>query len=694
MRNQPYQFYQRLAHHAPYPLVLQGLITLTIIAVPFSALWLLGGQLTTTNVGRFWAMVGVIFVHVALCALVPMRRLHWVPQVALLTAQVILASLAQFLMTTPVIDYVYLMIVLQAIYLFHAWIWIPFAVIVLLWWNGSLIIASTTALEWLQGNLTFAFPATCVLIAAILYANHHRRHERAQLFLQQMQQRYDLLLLALRDLQQIAALEERKRLTQTIASDIQVALARTEQSVALAISQAQSNLVRLQETTLTQTRATASTAIEKLRIAVVNLRHSQEPMPMLSAVVMPSWLTTAPDNDWLAATLTARVLTWVLPSVFIVLALLITLVQSLNVPVFTWGFIALCALLMVEYTLTQRTHHSPWIQVGLVGQIMIVLTMVALTQTTSLLLGLLLVLWQIALRLSMVESIAFFAVIQAAVGALLLRVLPTSPDFLANILLFGVACIIVASMLGMARSQFRRSHHTEQRLVQLATLMHEMEQQAEAARALAVAAERMRLAREFHDDLGSKLTLIGVQLQVAEELIHEDPNAALEQLVSTRDQVRSAWQSLLTAADATLPIDGTLLEQALTDLVAYSRTYTSARIGLHLAGSLEEMPPPVAQAIYRTVQEGLINACKYAAAQAIAVVVACDSSQATVSIADDGGVDQLLPMARSMVGIQGNFGLMGLRERAELLGGTCSAGPLLGGGFEIQMILPLSKETV
>ena len=90
------------------------------------------------------------------------------------------------------------------------------------------MIASATVIDWTRGNLALAFPVLCILIAAIMYARQHQRSEHAQQVLQQMQQRYDMLLLRLRDAQQRATLEERHRLTQTIARDITLALAQID----------------------------------------------------------------------------------------------------------------------------------------------------------------------------------------------------------------------------------------------------------------------------------------------------------------------------------------------------------------------------------------------------------------------------------------------------------------------------------
>lgn len=681
------------ASSARYPRLLQALVSLILLATPFSAIGIEQGGMLAYSEQSLWLLVALIGGYLFAFWLVPVRCLPRWLQLLYLIGQCGLTAAAWAVQPAPMLDYVYLTIVLQAIYLFRAWLWIPFASGVWLVWSGTLMIASTNLLEWLKSNLVFAFPVTCVLIAAILYARQNRRYEQVQQVLQQMQHQYDALVLHLRDVQQRAALEERHRLAQTITSDVNAALVQTEQSVSAAIYHAQTNLARLQ-VPIAQTRLAASAAVERLRNAIITLRGSDDDVPLPPA---PNDATiTLPSADPLLSSVTARVLSWVLPSVFVTLALVLLLLQQpLSLGLLLY-FVLFCVVLLLTYGLTQRMRHPVWMQVGLAVQVLAVLALTMLTQTLPLLLGLLLVIWQIALRFSPGQIIAFLAGMQTATGMVVLHVLPAPPEFGTNLLVFGVACAVLAGLLWMARAQLNRRHQDEQHLVHLTRLTDELEQQAGQLRALAVAAERTRLAREFHDDLGSQLVLINVQLQVAEELIEEEPGAALEQLVATREQLRTAWRSVLAAADATLTIDGPSLEPALRELIAQCRPLTSARIGLHIAGMLQTLHPPVACTIYRAAQEGLTNACKYARAQHIVIIVAQDSTQVTVSVCDDG---YELPAARAdepsddgapLLGIQGGFGLTGLRERAALLGGSLNAGPLPNQGFGLHLTIPLT----
>jgi signal transduction histidine kinase len=496
--------------------------------------------------------------------------------------------------------------------------------------------------------------------------------------LQQMQRRYDTLVLHLRDAAEHAAQEERSRLAQTITSDITAALAQTEQSVASAISQAQSNLARL-DATVAQTRSAAAAAVERMRAAIASLRvgawADPAPSPQAPELVLP------PDE--LMTLRSRRALNWSLPVVFVAIALPLALLQRSVTPTLAVLFALCCGGLIAGYVFTQRIRAPLLVLVGLSGQAAAVLAMVLVTHALPLTLGLLLVMWQIAMRLSSGQVVVFLVGVQAVGGLALARVLPLPHLDETQLLIFCVACLAVTGLVGTARRQLGRRREAEARLARLAHLTGELEQQLAQARALAVAFERTRLAREIHDDLGHRLMLINVQLQLAEDSIEDDPAAALGQLCATREQLREAWSSVLGAADAVLGLDGAGLVPAVEQLIAHCRTLAPMRVALRVIGDFTDVDQAVACALYRTVQAGLTNACTYAQARQAQLLVYCDDVEARVSVRDDGCGGVATP------GEAGHFGLVGLRERAELLGGSVAAAPLPTGGFELSMTIPL-----
>jgi signal transduction histidine kinase len=674
------QLIHRLTTRTPYPPALQSLISLVVLATLPSALANAGSALSP----RFALVCVLVALDLAICWCVPVRKLRCWQQFAYLSLQLGIVSLAHAILPSQVLGYVFLVVVLQAVYLFKPLLWATFAVGAYLIWSGWLMLASASLIDWTHGNLALAFPMLCILIAAIVYARQHQRSEQVQQVLQQMQRRYDALKLNLRDAQQSAALEERHRLAETIARDISVALVQVEQSIANAISQAETSLPRF-ETTVAQTRAAATAAIERLRTAVATLRLGAR--DDRASGPQPLGLTLPPDELMTAGSL--RTLTWCLPLAFAAVALPLAQLQHPVTPALAGLFILGCAALIGGYVFTQRIRNPLLVQLGLAGQAIVVLGIAFATQALPLMLGLLLVIWQIAMRLSAGQIVAFLVGLQTAIGLTLTRVLPVAPTDSTQLLIFGVACAAVIGLVGPARRQLNHRRQVSAHLAQLAHLTNELEQQVAQVRALGAAVERTRIAREIHDDLGHRLVLLNVQLQLVDDLIAEDPAAALDQLCSTREQLREAWSSVLGTADLALALDGVTLVPALGWLVDQCRMLTSIHITMRMIGDLTDLDSAVACTIYRAVQEGLTNTCKYARARHADVLVSYDDVFVQVRVRDDGrggGPGVSTPITP---GGAGQFGLVGLCERAELLGGSAQAGPLPEGGFELSVTIPI-----
>jgi signal transduction histidine kinase len=668
--------------HIPYPLALQGIMGLALLMTPLSGVSIRALVGLAGAPQRYWAMTAIMGVQLFMTLVVPARRLPLWVQMLYLLLQCALTAVAQGLFPAPLLDYVYLTIVLQALTLFRPWLWIPFAVGVWALWSGGVIMATASVVAWAQSNLALAFPATCAIIAAIIYIRQYRRGEQAQQVLQQMQQRYDSLSTALREMQQRVAIEERHRLAQMLTGEVQTALARTEQSIVSAISQAQNNLSRLQAT-VTQTRTAAGAAVDRLRGAITMLRRGDDEQ---AAPHVPLLLTMAPApfDELVISSQPYRILSWVLPIIFVAISLLMTLLQHQPAPDAILPLLALYALLLLAYIYTLRARNPLLLQIGLVGQTLAVVALAITTQALPILLGLLLVLWQIALRLPLGQILIFLAGVPAAIGLLLARMRPQPMDA-ESLLICAVAATTVLGPLLLARHQLDRRRQAELRA---ALLGSEIEQQMAEVRTLAVAAERTRLAREFHDDLGSRLVLINLQLQLAEELVAESSEQALDQLQISREQLRAAWRSVLAVADAELPLEGHALGSALGELAAECRHSASVAVDLRANDSLDDLTPAVACTIYRAVQEGMANACKHARPDTITVQISRNASHVTVAVLNDNRPTATTDHTIRAAASPGSYGLVGLRERAEALGGGIEAAPLPDGGFRLMLALP------
>ena len=207
-----------------------------------------------------------------------------------------------------------------------------------------------------------------------------------------------------------------------------------------------------------------------------------------------------------------------------------------------------------------------------------------------------------------------------------------------------------------------------------------------------VQAERVRIARELHDVLAHSLSQINVQAGVGLHLMDRQPEKAKEALASIKetsktalDEVRSVLGVLRAegGADPNAPL---VPEPDLARLPGLAASVTSHGIEVRLDDRLaiDEVPKPVQLALYRIVQESLTNVTRHAVgATAASVMLERSGGTYRVTVSDNGTGSVTTPASES-----GGRGLLGMRERAELLGGHLSAGPADGGGFRVVAELP------
>ncbi|MEZ0066206.1 signal transduction histidine kinase [Streptacidiphilus sp. MAP12-20] len=202
--------------------------------------------------------------------------------------------------------------------------------------------------------------------------------------------------------------------------------------------------------------------------------------------------------------------------------------------------------------------------------------------------------------------------------------------------------------------------------------------------------ERARLAREMHDVVSHQVSLISIQAG-ALQVRASDPEAAREtgrtirQLsVKTLEELRQMVGVLRAAGgDAgQLTPQPTLAD--LPRLVAGSGLTASFNDGVPSAAGL---PEPVERAAYRTVQEALTNVRKHAPGSTVTVHVGLSDGPLQVTVTN-GPAD---PDAQPLLLPSGGHGLIGLRERAQQLGGTLAATPTPEGGFTVHATFPASR---
>ncbi|MEU1513675.1 histidine kinase [Streptomyces sp. NPDC005811] len=181
----------------------------------------------------------------------------------------------------------------------------------------------------------------------------------------------------------------------------------------------------------------------------------------------------------------------------------------------------------------------------------------------------------------------------------------------------------------------------------------------------AALAERARIAREIHDVLAHSLSAQLVHLEAARLLIERgaDREQILERVVAARGMARDGLDETRHALSA-LRGDLTPLEDFLTDLVG-----SADGAGVTVAGDRRALSAEASQAVRRVAQEALTNVRKHAPGAEVRVRLEYGPREVMLDVRDSGG------SPGELAGAGGGYGLLGMRERAELLGGSLEAGP-------------------
>ncbi|MFD8210894.1 sensor histidine kinase [Streptomyces sp. NPDC059695] len=272
--------------------------------------------------------------------------------------------------------------------------------------------------------------------------------------------------------------------------------------------------------------------------------------------------------------------------------------------------------------------------------------------------------------------------VPAALGALAVQIAAATyttsgQDVFVSTAVALALALLTAGLLGRSVRE-RRDHTAELRA---------------ATTAEAVAAERLRIARELHDVVAHSIGVIAIQAGVGRRVIETQPAEARNALATiettsreTLAGLRRTLGALRGAADDGRPAPRDPAP-GLADLerLAASTADAGVRVELrHLGNRDGALPPEIDLAAYRIVQESLTNVVRHAATPTCRVTVERRTDTLLVEIADDG---RGTPGAES----GGGYGLVGMRERAALLGGSLTAGPRPGGGFHVTALLPLPE---
>jgi signal transduction histidine kinase len=202
--------------------------------------------------------------------------------------------------------------------------------------------------------------------------------------------------------------------------------------------------------------------------------------------------------------------------------------------------------------------------------------------------------------------------------------------------------------------------------------------------------QRLRYAHELHDVVGHALVAINVRASAAAHLVRREqpvsPVTALDEIASASaealGELRAALRGLRNDDGEDAPLRPAAAGLAdLGGLIAGVKG-AGLTVDLDVTAAPEVIPPAIGHAGYRIVQEGLTNVLRHSTAGRACVRIGREEGALLVEVLDDG-------QPSAAAGTGGGLGLLGMRERAEALGGTCEAGRVPGGGWRIRARIPI-----
>jgi len=295
---------------------------------------------------------------------------------------------------------------------------------------------------------------------------------------------------------------------------------------------------------------------------------------------------------------------------------------------------------------------------------------------TILLIALVLTAWQYRWR-----HVALFCVGTAVLnlGMLYVSVWPETRAVFFEIpivLIQTISYLVVGYLINTLIAQLRNQQHALQQA------NNQLAHYASTLEHLTISRERNRMARELHDTLAHTLSALSVQLETVKAYWSVDAAAAQAMLDKALEATRSGLQETRRALKSlrASPLDDLGLGLALHRLAESAATRTQLRLDLSIPDPLPTLTPEVEQCIYRVAQEAVANVTHHAGAHTLKLHLTCTDREIGLLVRDDGrGFDAATGE------IPGHFGLPGMQERAQLVGGSVTIDSRPGHGTTIQL---------
>jgi signal transduction histidine kinase len=252
-----------------------------------------------------------------------------------------------------------------------------------------------------------------------------------------------------------------------------------------------------------------------------------------------------------------------------------------------------------------------------------------------------------------------------------------------------LSLVSVVALVYSLATLMRQRNERDRLIAELQEAQQQLRRSAARDVELAALRERNRLAREMHDSLGHALVLIAIKIEAAQRLQAVDPARADAEWEATKALVRSTMSDLRSSlAGLRLPA---LEEQPFRSAVGEMATELARGAGVQVLADIpdeaDDLPRDVQEALYRVAQEALANVAKHAHARHAWLDLTLEDGTARLVIEDDGvGLDS---SSRSN---GAHYGVVGMRERVEGLGGVFTVGPRAGGGVRLRAAVPREVE--
>lgn len=288
------------------------------------------------------------------------------------------------------------------------------------------------------------------------------------------------------------------------------------------------------------------------------------------------------------------------------------------------------------------------------------------------------------------------SLLAAATTAIVLILVGIATDQATNVdyvvVMAGFSGLIAAAAWLVGYSLRTRAQHA----AALEARARDLERERDARSARAVADERVRIARDLHDLVSHNVAVMVVQAEAADVVWDSDPSRSREALRAVSETGRAAMAELRTMLHAMRVGDGgdepeRRAQQSLDALprVVEQVRASGQRVELTIEGDLSAVPATVGGALLRVAQEALTNVLRHAAAETAWVLVRVTDDEVAVAVDDDGvGLERAAAGDALDSGREGGHGLLGMRERAAVLGGRFAIGPGPRGGARVEVTVP------